>query len=237
MSDLSTKKNTDGPRVLLKLDDMVSKDGTVPGRWKKLKAYTDSQNIPISVGVITNSLEEDSPKYIEELKKWHADGNVEFWNHGYDHRRWDEDGIEIAEFGGSGLEHQREHIAKGQRLAHEKLGFRFVTFGAPFNRIDSDTITALDAHPEISFWLYGLESENSARNVLKRHPKINMEEPVIRPNFKAFYENYATSEAEDLLILQGHPPHWEENDFEQFTKIIERLKKDNARFILPRDTP
>ncbi|MGE9289856.1 MAG: DUF2334 domain-containing protein, partial [Puniceicoccales bacterium] len=125
--------------VILKLDDMVQRHGAIPDTWQRVYDYADHRGIPFSVGVIGNSLEGEAPEYFDGLKSWSDSGFVELWNHGYDHKMWEEGGERVREFRGSGYEHQYDHLKRSQDLAQEKLRLSFVTFGPPFNNTDEDT--------------------------------------------------------------------------------------------------
>jgi len=74
---------------------------------------------------------------------------VEFWNHGWDHKQWDDAGKKTSEFGGSGYEHQKEAIAKSQAAALRVLGQPIVAFGSGFNAMDMDTARALNETSEL----------------------------------------------------------------------------------------
>ena len=101
------------------------------------------------------------------------------------------------------------------------------TFGAPGNAIDNNTITALDSFDEIKVWFYGLDGSNKL--VLER--TSDMEYPAGKPDYISFLESYDSTK--EYLVFQIHPNMWDENQFEEFKKIISYLKEQKITFVLP----
>lgn len=222
-------------KVILKLDDMKHSRGEIPVQWQRVYDYAIPNEVPISVGIICNSLEGEYPNYFQGLKAWHAGGLVEFWNHGYDHKLWNVDGSRVREFHESGYEHQFAHFKTSQDLAVSKLGFDFVTFGAPYNASDEDTKRVLQEFPEIAVWLYGPKGESAGKMVLKRNYSVNLEVKVGDVDFETFRAAFLAKPVGPLLVLQGHPMGWDDADFASFTQIIDFLTEQGATFTLPRD--
>jgi peptidoglycan/xylan/chitin deacetylase (PgdA/CDA1 family) len=222
-------------KVILKLDDMVQKGGEVPQQWQRVHAYGVEQSLPLSMGIICNSLDGVYPNYFQTLKEWNASGLVEFWNHGYDHRQWQADGQRVREFNASGYEHQSEHFQRSQQLAVDKLDLDFTTFGAPFNSTDAETDRVLQETPEITAWLYGPRGTAAGKTVLKRNFSLNLEVKVGDVDFEAFKAAYNAKPVGQLLVLQGHPMGWDDDDFLAFTQIVDFLSEQGAVFVLPRD--
>jgi peptidoglycan/xylan/chitin deacetylase (PgdA/CDA1 family) len=221
-------------KVIFKLDDMIQRGGEVPGKWQRVYAYGVERPLPISIGIICNSLDGDYPDYFATLKAWNAGGLVEFWNHGFDHKQWQVDGARVREFSASGYAHQQQHFQRSQQLAEEKLNLVFTTFGAPFNSTDADTLTVLQETPEITAWLYGPKSAGG-KTVLKRNYSVNLEVKVGDIDFEAFKAAYSAKPVGKLLVLQGHPMGWDDGDFLAFTQIVDFLSDAGATFVLPRD--
>ncbi|MDQ8208890.1 DUF2334 domain-containing protein [Coraliomargarita sp. SDUM461003] len=221
--------------IILKLDDMQQKRGAIPATWQRVYDYAGQRGIPFSAGVICNSLEGEAPEYFESLKAWEASGRVELWNHGYDHKMWNEGETRIREFKGSGYEHQFKHMQRSQELGREKLGLTFVTFGAPFNGTDADTEKVLARMPGLKVWLYGARREQLSLHVLKRNYKLNLEPKTGQLDYGQFTAAYLSQSPGNVLVLQGHPMLWDDAEFEVFKQIIEFLEAQKVRFILPRD--
>src|ERR1700722_13803648 len=97
------------PVVIIKADDFR---GPSPA-WENFLDVSRKAGIKVSIGVIAESIagNEDTANW---MKAEEARGDVEFWDHGWDHKQWTDKGGTISEFGGSGLAHQREHFAEAQ---------------------------------------------------------------------------------------------------------------------------
>ena len=226
-----------GPIVVLKLDDMVNQNGDIPLRWKAVIDHLQKEKIKFSIGIICNSLETNAPTYLSALTELAQSGSVELWNHGYDHNRWDENGTLFFEYKGPGEEQQHEHFKKSQDLAKEKLGVELVTFGAPFNAVDATTAKVLALFPEIKVWLYGAPKDSAGKFVRSQIERIDLENPVHRPNLASLEKGMQERPNEPCYILQGHPNSWGKPEFAEFVRIIDFLKSINAHFTLPKELP
>src|SRR5690606_37679085 len=104
-------------------------------------------------------LAEATPAYADWIRSRHDSGLVEFWFHAWDHGTWKNDaGKKLSEFDGRPLEEQARRLADSQRLAKEKLGFAFKTFGPPGGgqgrHQDAATAEVMSKDPDIKVWLY-----------------------------------------------------------------------------------
>ncbi len=223
-----------GLYIVIKADDLVVQNGTVPALWEKFAGYLRERTIKSSVGIITHSLAGDTPDYFDWIKEQHASGLIEFWFHGHTHRHWKDNGADMYEFKGPSFEEQREHFTLGQRLAREKLGFAFKSFAAPYNAIDANTTRALAEDPDISIWMYGDVKNPAGKTVLDRDWGVNIENPVMVPNLAKFTKGYAaTSAKRRYYVIQAHPQQWDDERFAEFTRIIDFLVEKEARFVTP----
>jgi peptidoglycan/xylan/chitin deacetylase (PgdA/CDA1 family) len=216
--------------IILKADDLIYDDKKiVSDNWTRFLHYAVSKKIKASVGLICNSLETEDGRYFGLLQYLDRTGYIELWNHGYDHRldAQHPDGELYDEFRNSSLDFQKEQLRKAQTLADEKLNITLRTFGAPGNAIDSNTISALKEFDEIKVWFFGLE--DSDKLVLGR--SAEMEYPTGKPDYNSFVQNYDPSK--EYLVFQIHPNQWDEDQFDEFKKIISYLKDFQTTFILP----
>ena len=227
------------PLVVLKLDDMTVANGKVPERWQRLTRFAEERRMKTSIGIIGNSLECEHPEYVSELKRLAATGLIEFWHHGYDHKRWDEGGKTLCEFSGTDRDHQSRNFQLTQDLAKQKLGITFRTFGAPFNATDAVAIDVLSAAPDIRVWFQGDSGKPAGKFVARMINSVNIEQPVHRPNFDAFVKGYEALNGNHppVFILQGHPNSWDEADFAGFVRIIDFLAGKGSRYVLPAELP
>jgi peptidoglycan/xylan/chitin deacetylase (PgdA/CDA1 family) len=152
------------PVIIIKVDDLRQQNDKVHERWQRLVDFAKERKLKINIGIITDSLEGDHPNYVKWIKEQRATGLIEFWDHGFDHREWTENGVKLQEFKGPSYEQQREHLTRSATLAREKLGFSFQTFGAPFNATDANTARALKEIPDYKVWLYGDKNDPAGRS-------------------------------------------------------------------------
>lgn len=223
--------------VVLKLDDMRAVEGRVPPRWRRVIEFSEARDVKTSIGVICDSLEGDSSAYFAELRRLASSPLFELWHHGHDHARWTEQGKTFWEFKGPDEAHQTKHLEEGLRLAKEKIGVTFTTFGAPFNATDATTARVLGRLPDITVWLYGDAAQPAGKFVARRIDAVNIETPVHVPNLAALKSGLEKHHAENCFVIQGHPNSWGEKAFEEFTRIVDHLAAQGAVFILPRDLP
>lgn len=221
------------PYVILKVDDLKSHKGKMHPLWLRFANFIKERKIKASIGIIANSLEGDAPIYFQWIKDRQAEGFIDFWNHGYDHAEWEENGQKLQEFKGSTYEHQKEHMTKANQLAREKLGFPFTAFGAPFNAIDKNTQKVLEEDGDIKIWLYGDVKNPAGKIVLDRVGAVNIENPTFLPSLEKFKAGYAKYPTRDLFTIQGHPTHWDDARWQQFVAIIDFLTEEKAIFTTP----
>jgi peptidoglycan/xylan/chitin deacetylase (PgdA/CDA1 family) len=222
------------PYVILKLDDLWCKNDVIHPGWGNVIEFLNSQDVRGTIGLIGSSLENDNPEYFAWVKEREQEG-YEIWNHGFCHCRMEENGKEIREFRGKNLEEQAESILKTQQLAKEKLGITMQTFGAPYNSTDSNTIEAIEENSELKIWLYKDTELETSKYLLNRIPEVNIEYPLHIPDFAQFKAGYEKYRDEPILIIQGHPRSWTEDEdrFENFKQIILYLKKEEVIFTTP----
>jgi peptidoglycan/xylan/chitin deacetylase (PgdA/CDA1 family) len=223
--------------AIIKADDV---NGIHP-KWERFFALAEKHEVPVSAGVIAVSIEKQDEKYDEWLKKWAATGKVEFWSHGWDHRRWNEEKVRKTEFLNTGFEHQRDHLSKAQEAAKQVFGKPFAGFGSPFNDMDADTAKALNEFPELK-WVY-CRPEAGPTKDLKGKILLPMflrgeNDGTGRPNFVKFKEEYEKKMAPPSLTFcafQFHPAAFREEGFAEFESIVGFLKEEGWVFMLAAD--
>ena len=216
----------DKASVIIKADDLVyDKENDVNERWQQFADFAVKENIHVSAGIVGSSLEKGSSEFFEWIKKYSRTGLFEFWNHGQLHKRTIMDGKNISEFFNRTVEEQVAYLKQSQKLAVEKLGFKFETFGAPYNWCDENTALALAEFPEIKVWLYAPKNIKTDKLTLERVPMLNIEYPVHNANFYYFFNNYYFYSNTNVVAIQGHPLSWDEHGMEQYKMIIDYLKK------------
>jgi peptidoglycan/xylan/chitin deacetylase (PgdA/CDA1 family) len=220
------------PFIILKLDDLSSPSPA----WKRTVEFLREKNVKSSIGIVCQSLEADRPAYFEWIKGIQETGLVEFWNHGWDHKQWKEGDKDVTEFKGAPYEHQKEHFSRSQRLAKEKLGITFRTFGAPFNAVDDVALKVMAEDPDVKVFLYGRPEQAAAvPNVLVlERTAMNIENPLFVPNSKRVLEDYRRlAGTRDCFVLQGHPNNWDDARFAEFQKLVACLAEQGVAFTTP----
>jgi peptidoglycan/xylan/chitin deacetylase (PgdA/CDA1 family) len=219
--------------ILIKVDDLRSVNGRVHPRWQKLVDFLGKRRIKAGIGIICDSLEGDNPEYIRWIKAQQATGLIEFWNHGYSHRQWTENGRKLQEFVGTSYEQQKESLTRSSRLAREKLGFTLPAFGAPFNGTDATTLRVLEEDRDTTVWLYGDLKHPAKKLVLDRVGWVNIENPLFKPSVEKFVDGYKRYPDRPFFVIQGHPAQWDDAGFAQFVKIVDFLTGEGAVFTTP----
>lgn len=220
--------------AIIKADDVTSPHK----KWDRCFEIAHEREIKVSAGIIANSLEKQGADYVDWIKKWEKTGKVEFWNHGWDHKRWSEDGKEKSEFGNSGFDHQMGHLTKTQKAYKQATGKDFTTFGSPFNAMDGDTATALNRIPELRliFCYPGAAPTKAMEGKILLPMTLRGEhDGTGKPNFEKFKQDYANKDKPELTFaaLQFHPMGFSEKGFEDYAAILDFLKSEGWIFMLP----
>lgn len=205
-------------------------------KWKAFIACSRARGVKVACGVICVSLAEPDPSYREWLVAQEASGGVEFWNHGWDHQRWDGAGVEVCEFDGSGLAHQRDHLTRSQALLGEVLGHVPVAFGAPFNKIDDDTLTVLAGDLGLKLF-FGFKDPGVAGIAPALMTLRGEADGTGRPNFAKFVAAYrAMATPPAFAAIQFHPESFPDASYlQEYAQIIDFLAAEGWTFLLPRE--
>lgn len=217
--------------VILKLDDVHygSNGEVVPPRWDRVADYIEAKGLKAGFGIIGFSLAEDKPEYFEWIKKHAAKGNIEFWNHGYRNR------LGVNDFGEfeQAYDAQYRSLFLTDSLAQAKLGLVLNTWGRHWTNVNADTDLALSRIKNIRM-IFGAPENPVHFKGYVFPDRLQMEYPVHNPNYDEFVKHYR-GEWKDLncFYLQGHPNSWNEERWNNFTRIIEFLESENVRFVTP----
>jgi S-formylglutathione hydrolase FrmB len=248
---LSERKSP--PVIILKLDDLSQKEGTILPNFRKMAELLEARQIKGSFGVIlaarwpgAQSLPDSGPEYVEWVKKLATSGRIEFWFHGWDHSTHDENGEAYCEFNNRTYEEQKQRFDRSQKIAREKLGFTFQTFGpgggnSKFPTFDETTLRVLADDPHIKTWLCPKPLDEAGRKlesggkvtILDRVMDVNLERKVGEPDFNWFLEGYSKHPDREYFVLQGHPNTWDDAKFSEVLKIIDFLIQQKATFMTP----
>lgn len=217
--------------VVLKLDDVhYGNNGEiVPPRWNRVADYIETKNIKAGFGIIGYSLAEEKPEYLQWIKDHAAKGNIEFWNHGYRNR------LSADDFGEFEQDYDAQYRALHltDSLAQANLGLTLSVWGPHWTGVNEDTDRALSRIPNIKM-IFGNPEEPEHFKGYVFPNTLQMEYPVHNPNYEEFVKHYRGEWKDlDFFYLQGHPNSWDEERWNNFTKIIEFLESENVRFVTP----
>jgi len=210
------------PAAIIKADDFV---GTRHKKWDTFLAFVAKKKLRVGLGLIANTLiyaDEDAMKQLKSLNTF----QFELFLHGWDHRVDDD----IAEFQGTTLREQIDHLQWSMDIIKNTLNYTPHTFGAPANRFDSLTVLALRQFPEIKIWLYG--QPYSGLFIIPHTVDAESARGVVTDpqRFATQYNQYRDL---PVVMLEIHPQLWDESQYQRFQEIILVLLKDGRRFVTP----
>jgi len=216
--------------IIIKADDLTG----ITSHWNRFFTMSKDKGVKVSAGIICNSLEGDKKDYVEWLKELQTSGWVEFWNHGWNHKRWTTDeGRDISEFGGSGYEHQKKHYADARKIMIDVLGITPETFGTPYNAKDTDTIRVMNEDETLRLF-FCVSVDGLSNHIVPAPMNLNGEhDGTGKPNFEKFSAHYEQKKNETFAALQFHPNAFSEDHFSEYAKILDLLIADGWRFLLP----
>ncbi len=232
--------------VILKFDDLREVDGLMPPGWRRLMDYLKEAGIKAAIGIVADSLANPTPDYLQWIQSQYAQGLVEFWLHGWDHLSYTRDGVRYNEFVRP-YQAQAERLARSQRLARQKLGFSFTTFGPPGGpgkgSFNADTLRLLAADPDLRVMLYPTRLDEAGRaamamssgklTIFDRSQGVDLESPIGVPNFDQIRRGIDRHAQRDYFVLQGHPARWDAARFNEFERIVRYLIARGAVFTTP----
>lgn len=222
---------TAAPVVIIKADDFRGPSQ----KWTDFLDVSRKAGIKVSIGAIADSIAGN-----DEAAKWmkaqETHGDVEFWDHGWDHKALTNKGGTVTEFGGSGVAYQREHFAKAQAALKTAAGCDMTTFGTPYNAFDADTATVINETPAIR--VFFTHNVTQAKKLL--NPRVTVidviseSEGTGKPNADKFEAMWADKSASyDVVSLQFHPPYFTDDRLAEYGKIIDFLKAQGCSIKLP----
>ena len=206
--------------IILKMDDFAGIKSSKA--QKRLNRFVYKEKIKVNWGIIGEWLTNFRKRKINDALKALKSGHYAFFNHGYTHV--------MNEFRLLSLEEQIEHLKMTQKITKERLGIKLVTFAAPCNALNENTLTAVESIPDFQFWLFGDVNFSKTNFVCE----LKIEDPFPTPNFEKFVMNFKNNSS-SILVLECHPNAWNSDNFDEFKKIIHFLKQNNCEFIFPTD--
>ncbi len=244
-----------GQIVILKMDDLrqhVAGTG-VKQTWIDVLAKLRAANAVTNIGIVAmyingdgngtnvvgaaNDLANGGQEWIDWVKAQHAAGDVEFWQHGWDHLpALDEDPSGNTSEFQARVARQQRHWNWAQAAGKAVLGFDFRSFGAPGNKVNADTIILMNATPEINARYYGDDQSliSTAFNIERFGGSI---ESGSGGNFAPDWDVYQAAQAahgdKAYLCFQMHPELWQnpEENLAVFQQILDDLVAKKVTFM------
>ena len=215
--------------VIIKADDF-----RVPTQaWTNFLTSSRNLGIKVGLGVVVESIVGNAAitTYLQDQQ---AMGDVEFWNHGWDHSRDPAtDPPQYYEFKGTGLASQQTHFNDAQAGLFSATGRHATTFGTPYNQFDVDTVTIMTTRPSCACFSPTLprmrEPWDSSiawrpwESLLKHHGK------PVASSFIAANPNGPAGP----VSLQFHPDAFSAADLAEYVQIIQFLQGKGYTFMLP----
>ena len=215
--------------VIIKADDFK-----VPLQaWTNFLQVSRDAGIKVSLGVIVSNIVGNAAT-AQWMQAQQAMGDVEFWDHGWDHSQWTANGQTVSEFEGSGLALMQQHLANAQSSLSNALGRDVLAFGTPYNGFDTNTAAVINATPALR--LFFASSVTTVRSLLDARVgavKIISESGGTgNPIASAFEAAYPGGPA-GPVALQFHPPYFAATNFLEYQQIVQYLLTNGYSILLP----
>jgi peptidoglycan/xylan/chitin deacetylase (PgdA/CDA1 family) len=227
--------------ILIKCDDFRGPSL----EWSIFLKVTRALGVKVGIGVIcSNSIDPhraiSEPAAYQSITNWmqtqEARGDVEFWNHGWVHAYWTNANAQtIFDYSGVGLATESNFLAMSQAALSRALGRDVIAFGAPYNKVDTNTAAAINAEPALKlvfdlnptdFRKYGLNPGAALVKIIKETDGTGMPNAA---RFEAAYPGGPTGP----VSLQFHPLDFDPVYLRQFQHIIQYLQSNGYSFLLP----
>ena len=215
--------------VIVKADDFK-----VPNQaWTNFLTESRNLGVKVALGVVVEDIVGDATT-ATYMQNQQAVGDVEFWNHGWDHSTWTTGGTTYWEFRNSGLAFQQTHFSDAQAGLLNATGRDAIAFGTPYNQSDGDTMTVMNNTPAVRlFFTYNSAAARSS-GLIERVETIGIipEAATGKPVASSFISAYPNGPA-GPVSLQFHPAAFLAADLAEYVQIIQFLLNRDYQFMLP----
>ena len=226
--------------VIIKADDFRGE--LIYGQqWTNFLQTARALGVKVSIGVIcSNIIGSTSNTIAQWMRLQEAMGDVEFWDHAWDHTEWtDAGGQTVSEYEGSGLAYMQLHLSESQAAMSNALGHDVIAFGTAYNGFDTNTAVAINATPALRLFfassVFAVRNDglNAAVSTVKIIPESDGTGLPDFANFIATYPGGPTGP----VALQFHPPYFINtngtNSLLEFQKIVQYLQTNGYSILLP----
>ncbi len=217
--------------VIIKADDF-----RVPSpAWIAFLKASREEGVKVGLGAIVTSIagKDSTARWMQEQQ---ALGDVEFWNHGWDHTRWTTNGTEVSEFKGSGLAYMRQHLTDSQAGLNSASGKDVTAFGTGYNGFDTNTAAVINATPALR--LFFARNVSTVRNLLDSRVavvKIIGESDGTGKPSAAKFETEFPPGTPGPIAIQLHPANssFDAARLDEYRKILQYLRTNGYSILLP----
>ena len=219
--------------VVIKADDYRGNLNGQQQAWTDFVNHSRTLGVKVGLGVVATSISGNAAA-TQWMQQQQAAGDVEFWNHGWDHSQWTSGGTTYYEFRGSGPGFQQTHFADTQAAILAATGRDSIAFGAPYNQTDADTLTVMNQTPAVRlFFTYNGAAARSAGLVQRVHTMgIIPEAATGKPDAAAFISAHPNGPT-GPVALQFHPAVFAAADLAEYGQIVQFLLARGHVFLLP----
>ncbi len=215
--------------VFIKADDFKTPNLA----WTNFLQVSRDAGIKVGIGVIVSNIIGKAAT-AQWMQAQQAAGDVEFWNHGWDHAQWTQDGLTVSEFEGSGLPHMQQHMADAQAGLYNALGRDAIAFGTGYNGFDSNTAAVVN--DTAAMRLFFTHTGVSGRRLLDARVApidlISESDGTGNPNATKFMVTFPPG-TPGPISLQFHPPNFDAAHLLEYQKIVQYLVTNGYTMILP----
>jgi autotransporter-associated beta strand protein len=222
--------------IIIKADDYSGNYNNQQQRWTDFVTSSRNLGIKVSLGVVPAHVPagNDAALWMQQQQ---ALGDVEYWNHGWDHSRDPADPPSYWEFRNTPLADQQEHFADAQAWLLAATGRAPVAFGAPYNQTDANTMTVMNATPAIRLFFTYNGGTARTQGLLKRVHTIGIiaeSGGTGKPVADTFISTYPNGPA-GPVSLQFHPAAFTATDLAEYVEIVGFLQTKGYSFMLPEE--
>ncbi len=212
--------------VVLKADDLGMGFGIGMQNFRRLFDMIADRMLCISIGAIgdVRKLPRSDLTYLRSV---FACESFELWNHSRRHL----DMTTLAK------PQQLADTMQAQAEIEDSLGRRPRLYGAPYNKLNSDLLAALEESNEFDgVWLAEPDASRLA-TIPRSHictPEV-VRDATRQPELVEFQRRWQSRKHLQPVVLQFHPTAWNEGGFNAFAKCLDWLIFQNARFLTFRE--
>jgi hypothetical protein len=216
--------------VIVKADDFKVSNQA----WTNFLAESRNLGVKVGLGVVVEDIVGNvtTATYMQAQQTL---GDVEFWNHGWDHSTWTTGGTTYWEFRNSGLAFQQTHFSDAQAGLLAATGRTSIAFGTPYNQSDADTMTVMNNTPAVRlFFTYNSAAARTA-GLTERVATvgiINESGGTGKPVASTFITNHPNGPP-GPVSLQFHPAAFAAADLAEYVQIVQFLLGKGYTFMLP----